>query len=86
MEFKKLKKIGLFELLSKRRKDLVIFLDDAYEGLVYDQDVRQWSPFSDFSTVHSKILPVQIDDVIKEFFFEENRLYNLSVSESFGET
>ncbi len=53
---------------------MIIFLDDAYEGLVYDQNVRQWSLFSDLTTLHPKILPVKIDGISKEFFFWGGRI------------
>jgi aspartate/methionine/tyrosine aminotransferase len=65
---------ALITVVEKTGKDLVIFLDDAYEGLVYDQDVRQWSLFSDLATLHPKILPVKIDGISKEFFFWGGRI------------
>ena len=65
---------ALVTVVEKTGKDLVIFLDDAYEGLVYDQDVRQWSLFSDLATLHPKILPVKIDGISKEFFFWGGRI------------
>jgi aspartate/methionine/tyrosine aminotransferase len=65
---------ALITVVEKTGKDLVIFLDDAYEGLVYDQDVRQWSLFSDLTTLHPKILPVKIDGISKEFFFWGGRI------------
>jgi len=46
----------------------------AYEGLVYDQAVRQWSLFFDIATLHPKILPVKIDVICKELFFWGGRI------------
>jgi len=65
---------ALITVVEKTGKDLVVFLDDAYEGLVYDQDVRQWSLFSDLAILHPKILPVKIDGISKEFFFWGGRI------------
>ncbi|MGR3293386.1 MAG: aminotransferase class I/II-fold pyridoxal phosphate-dependent enzyme [Candidatus Scalindua sp.] len=65
---------ALITVVEKTGKDLVIFLDDAYEGLVYDQNVRQWSLFSDLATLHPKILPIKIDGISKEFFFWGGRI------------
>ena len=67
-------KDALVTVVEKTGKDLVIFLDDAYEGLVYDQGVRQWSLFSDLATLHPKILPIKIDGISKEFFFWGGRI------------
>jgi len=67
-------KDALITVVEKTGKDLVIFLDDAYEGLVYDQGVRQWSLFSDLATLHPKILPIKIDGISKEFFFWGGRI------------
>ncbi len=64
----------LITVVKKTKKDLVIFLDDAYEGLVYDQNVRQWSLFSDLATLHPKIFPVKIDGISKEVFFWGGRI------------
>ena len=65
---------ALVTVVEKTGKELVIFLDDAYEGLVYDQNVCQWSLFSDLATLHPKILPVKIDGISKEFFFWGGRI------------
>ena len=46
----------------------------AYEGLVYDQDVRQWSLFSDLATLHPEILPVKIYGICKEYCFCGGRM------------
>ena len=65
---------ALITVVEKTKKNLVIFLDDAYEGLVYDKEVRQWSLFSDLATLHPKIFPVKIDGISKEFFFWGGRI------------
>ncbi len=67
-------KDALITVVEKTGKDLVIFLDDAYEGLVYDQGIRQWSLFSDLATLHPKIFPIKIDGISKEFFFWGGRI------------
>ncbi len=67
-------KDAFITVVEKTGKDLVIFLDDAYEGLVYDQGVRQWSLFSDLATLHPKIFPIKIDGISKEFFFWGGRI------------
>lgn len=67
-------KDALCSVVKKTNKDLIIFLDDAYEGMVYDDNARQWSLFPDLVDLHQKILPIKIDGISKEFFFFGGRI------------
>jgi aspartate/methionine/tyrosine aminotransferase len=47
---------------------IVVLLDDAYFGLVYEDDIVQESIFSQLSNQHKNILAVKIDGATKEEF------------------
>lgn len=46
--------------------DLVVLIDDAYFGLVYEDGVMRESIFSALSTLHPRLLAVKIDGATKE--------------------
>ncbi len=46
--------------------DLVVFIDDAYFGLVYEPDILQESMFSLLADAHERILAVKYDGPTKE--------------------
>ena len=55
----------LFESAS-RGNDILVITDDAYFGLVYEDDVLKESPFSRLAGLHENILALKIDGATKE--------------------
>ena len=49
-------------------KRLLVVTDDAYYGLVYDDDALQESPFGLLAGVHPRVLSVKLDGATKELF------------------
>ncbi len=47
-------------------KKIVVVLDDAYFGLVYEKGVHGESLFADFATLHENVLAVKLDGCTKE--------------------
>ena len=47
-------------------KRIVVILDDAYFGLVYEEGVHAESLFAEFATLHENILAVKLDGTTKE--------------------
>ena len=47
-------------------KKVVVVLDDAYFGLVYEKGVHGESLFADFATLHGNVLAVKLDGSTKE--------------------
>lgn len=47
-------------------KRLVVILDDAYFGLIYEQGVRRESLFGDLVDLHPRVLAVKLDGATKE--------------------
>ena len=47
-------------------KKIVVILDDAYFGLVYEEGVHCESLFAEFSDLHSNVLAVKLDGTTKE--------------------
>ncbi len=45
---------------------IVVILDDAYFGLVYEEGVHAESLFADFATLHENVLAVKLDGTTKE--------------------
>lgn len=60
---------GLIEGLHKKAEDghkIVLLIDDAYFGLVYEENVYTQSLFARCSNLHENILAVKIDGATKE--------------------
>lgn len=55
-------------LMSQTSKKLVLLLDDAYEGYVYDEGAEVWSLFYQFEP-RTNFLPVKLDGVSKELLW-----------------
>ena len=47
-------------------KKVVVLLDDAYFGLVYEKGIHEESLFADFATLHKNVLAVKLDGTTKE--------------------
>ena len=47
-------------------KKIVVVLDDAYFGLVYEKGVHEESLFAEFSDLHENVLAVKLDGTTKE--------------------
>ena len=59
--------------LAEQRPVLVI-CDDAYAGLVYEEDVSRQSMFWDLIGLHDRLIPVKVDGATKEFSFFGGRV------------
>lgn len=70
---------ALVEVVEEAAKPLVVLVDDAYEGYVYDGDALQNSMFGALCDVHRQILPVKLDGTSKEFLFYGGRIAALAV-------
>ncbi|MCX6220967.1 MAG: aminotransferase class I/II-fold pyridoxal phosphate-dependent enzyme [Bacteroidia bacterium] len=60
---------GIVELISKQAnkgKKVVVLIDDAYFGLVYEKGVFKESIFTQLSTLHENVLAVKLDGATKE--------------------
>ncbi|MBQ6136669.1 MAG: aminotransferase class I/II-fold pyridoxal phosphate-dependent enzyme [Kiritimatiellae bacterium] len=51
---------------ARAGKRIVVILDDAYFGLVYEKGVHGESLFSEFSSLHANVLAVKLDGTTKE--------------------
>jgi aspartate/methionine/tyrosine aminotransferase len=63
---------GLFA--EADRRPLLVCCDDAYTGLVYEDDVPTSSPFWDLVGLHPSLVPVKVDGATKEFSFFGGRV------------
>jgi aspartate/methionine/tyrosine aminotransferase len=52
--------------VAARGKKIVVVLDDAYFGLVYEKGVHAESLFAEFSDLHRNVLAVKLDGATKE--------------------
>ena len=64
---------AIHTLVSQTSKKLVLLLDDAYEGYVYDEDAEPWSLFYQFEP-RNNFLPVKLDGVSKELLWYGARI------------
>jgi len=55
-------------------RPLVVLCDDAYAGLVYEEDVPSRSMFWDLQGVHPGLVPVKVDGATKELSFFGGRV------------
>ena len=65
---------ALVEVVEQTDRSLVVVVDDAYEGYVYDDAAMQTSIFGHLCDAHRRILPVKLDGASKEFLFYGGRV------------
>lgn len=58
--------VGVLTEAAERGNDVVVLIDDAYFGLVFEDGVIQESIFVDLSAAHANLLAVKIDGATKE--------------------
>jgi aspartate/methionine/tyrosine aminotransferase len=58
--------VEAFEKLAKAGKKVVVFIDDAYFGLVYGENVFPESIFAKLAGLHENLLAVKLDGATKE--------------------
>ena len=56
------------------QRPLVVVCDDAYAGLVFEEEIPRASLFWDLVGVHSNLIPLKVDGVTKEFSFFGGRV------------
>ena len=56
------------------QRPLIVVCDDAYTGLVYEEDIPRASLFWDLVGVHNNLIPLKVDGVTKEFSFFGGRV------------
>ncbi len=64
----------LVEFVQTSGKLLLVLLDDAYEGFVFEPESIPCSLFNRLIGLHPRLLPVKMDAVSKEFLFWGGRL------------
>ena len=58
--------VSAVEAAAKAGKKIVVVLDDAYFGLVYEKGVHGESLFAEFAALHENVLAVKLDGCTKE--------------------
>ena len=58
--------VAAVKAAAKAGKKIVVILDDAYFGLVYEKGVHAESLFAEFSDLHENVLAVKLDGTTKE--------------------
>lgn len=58
--------VAEIEKLAKKGKNVVVMIDDAYFGLVYEQNVFMESIFVKLANLHERILAIKLDGPTKE--------------------
>ncbi len=58
--------VSAIQEAAQRGNSMVVFIDDAYFGLVYESGIEQESLFSSLADVHENVLAVKIDGATKE--------------------
>lgn len=56
------------------RRPLLVVCDDAYTGLVYEDEVPRESPFWELVGLHPNLVPVKVDGATKEYTFFGGRV------------
>ena len=69
---------ALVDVVETSGKSLVVLVDDAYEGYVYDPEAVQRSVFAELCDCHRRVLPVKLDGASKEMLFYGGRVGMLS--------
>ena len=55
-------------------RPLLVICDDAYQGLVYDEEIPKHSMYWDLAGVHERLVPVKVDGATKELAFFGGRV------------
>jgi len=58
--------VAAVKAAAKKGKKIVVILDDAYFGLVYEKGIHQESLFAEFATLDRNVLAVKLDGTTKE--------------------
>ena len=58
--------VSAVKSVAAKGKKIVVVMDDAYFGLVYEKGIHEESLFSEFSDLHQNILAVKLDGTTKE--------------------
>jgi len=58
--------VDLIESQAQKGKKVVVMIDDAYFGLVYEKEVYTESIFTRLATLHENVLAVKLDGATKE--------------------
>ncbi len=65
---------GIIEHSAKKGNKITVICDDAYFGLIYDDDIFKESIFSKLADLHENVLAVKLDGLTKEAFFWGGRI------------
>ena len=58
--------VAAVKAAAAKDKKIVVVLDDAYFGLVYEKGVHEESLFAEFADLHANVLAVKLDGTTKE--------------------
>ena len=58
--------VSAVKAVAAKGKKVVVILDDAYFGLVYEKGIHEESLFAEFSDLHKNVLAVKLDGTTKE--------------------
>ncbi len=58
--------VAAVKAVARKGKKIVVVLDDAYFGLVYEKGVHGESLFAEFADLHANVLAVKLDGTTKE--------------------
>ena len=58
--------VAAVKAAASKGKKIVVVLDDAYFGLVYEKGIHEESLFAEFSDLHKNVLAVKLDGTTKE--------------------
>ena len=58
--------VAAVKAAARAGKRIVVVLDDAYFGLVYEKGIHAESLFAEFATLHENVLAVKLDGTTKE--------------------
>ena len=58
--------VAAVKSVAAKGKKIVVVLDDAYFGLVYEKGIHEESLFAEFSDLHKNVLAVKLDGTTKE--------------------
>ena len=58
--------VDVIKKSAESGKNIVVFLDDAYFGLVYEKGVFKESIFSYLADIHENVLAIKLDGATKE--------------------
>ena len=58
--------VAAVKAAARKGKKIVVILDDAYFGLVYEEGVHGESLFAEFADLHENVLAVKLDGATKE--------------------